>query len=315
LRTVRLSSATLLVGILTFGSAAGAGDRLVIDLTHAIPTFAPSEQDPRKPDLAKPFGPAEPVPTFGQQAVYEVLPDWDTGQGHFYAGRSLIYDHHGTHLDAPTHYRNDAETLEVKEPDRRGAEALSVEDLVGPIIFLDIGARVRAELGKNQGEPSPDTEVTDFSNDSENVVTPSDVDSLADRLEDRAWIVVHTGWSRFFRGASLEETPYVNGWNYPGFNRKACDRLIEIEDRKGIRINGIAVDNIGIESGESSSGTHPWHCHVRGLQRGWKFVENATNLDQLARAKTGSCTLVVGAPKHVAGSGGSARVLALCEAD
>ena len=75
------------------------------------------------------------------------------------------------------------------------------------------------------------------------------------------------------------------------------------------------MDNIGIESGESSSGTHPWHCHVRGLQRGWKFVENATHLEQLARAQPGSCTLVVGALKHIAGSGGPARVLALCEAD
>ena len=52
---------------------------------------------------------------------------------------------------------------------------------------------------------------------------------------------------------------------------------------------------------------------LRLLQRGVKFVENATNLDQLAMARPGSCTAVVGAPKHVRGTGGPSRVLALCE--
>jgi kynurenine formamidase len=297
------------------GSAGCATDRLVLDLTHPIPTFAPSADDPSKPDPENRLGAAEPVPTFGQQAVYEVLPAWDTGQGHFYAGRMLIYDHHGTHLDAPTHYRNDPETLEVEKPDRRSAAELTADDLVGPVVLLDISARVRSELGKNDGEPSPDPAVTDFSNASPNVVTPSDIDSIAAHLQNRTWIVVHTGWSRFFEGPVLEESRYINGWNYPGLNRQACDRLIEIEEEKSIRINGIAMDNLGIDSGESSSGTHPWHCHVRGLQRGWKFLENAAGLDQLGQAKAGPCTLVVGVPRHVAGSGGPARALAICDAD
>ena len=179
------------------------------------------------------------------------------------------------------------------------------------------GARVDAELAKNQGNPSPDRAVTDFSNASPNVVTAEDVGSIADQLSNATWIVARSGWSRFFTGPSLDESPYINGWNYPGFSRKACDRLIELEDENGIRINGIVMDNVGIESGESSAGTPPgkntWHCHVRGLQRGWKFVENATNLEQFAQAKAGSCTLVVGVLKHMAGSGGSARVFALCD--
>jgi kynurenine formamidase len=49
------------------------------------------------------------------------------------------------------------------------------------------------------------------------------------------------------------------------------------------------------------------------LQRGWIFVENATNLGQLAMAKSGSCMLVVGAPKHVRGTGGPSRVMAICD--
>jgi kynurenine formamidase len=289
----------------------------VIDLTHPVPTFEPREGKPHEPDLTRPQQKSEPVPAFGRQAVYELIPELETGQGHFYWGRITIDEHYGTHLDAPGHYRNDPETVEMPNPDRRTAAELTTRDLVGPVVFLDISSRVGAELGKNNGRPSPDTDVTDFSNASRNVVTAADVESIADRLSDGTWVVVRSGWSRFFTGPSLDESPYINGWNFPGFSKQACDRLIAIEDEKRTRINGIVMDNLGIDSGESSAGSprgkNPWHCHVRGLQRGWKFVENATNLDQFARAKAGSCTLVVGVPKHVAGSGGPARVFALCD--
>ena len=89
-------------------------------------------------------------------------------------------------------------------------------------------------------------------------------------------------------------------------------------DERGILINGVVADNIGIDSGESAVGdddkwTNSWHAHVRLLQRGVKFVENAANLGQLSLAKPDSCTLIVGAPKHVRGTGGPSRVLAMCE--
>ena len=94
------------------------------------------------------------------------------------------------------------------------------------------------------------------------------------------------------------------------------DTLIDIMEKKKIRIGGIIADNIGIDSGQSAKGdddkwTNSWHAHVRLLQRGIAFVENATNLDKVAMAK--SCTIVVGAPKHVRGTGGPSRVLGICE--
>jgi kynurenine formamidase len=299
-------------------SPAAAAEPLVLDLTHAVPTFAAIGTDLNRPDGTRPFGESRPVPTFGEQAVLLLAPDSETGHGHFYAGRLGWSEHHGTHLDAPAHYRNDAASAESPDPDRRMTHQLEARDLVGPVVFLDIGARVQAQLDRNGGRPSPDRERTDFSAESGNVVTPSDIDSVRGALRDGSWLVVHAGWSRFFTGSSFETSPYVNGWNHPGFTPRACDRLIEIEEKRGIRINGLVMDNIGIDSGESSIGEGEFrkgfHCHVRGLQRGWKFVENATNLHRLREARPGSCTLVVGAPKHVAGSGGPSRVFALCEA-
>ena len=83
--------------------------------------------------------------------------------------------------------------------------------------------------------------------------------------------------------------------------------------------SGIAVaDNIGIDSGESAFGEegkwiNSWHAHVRLLQRGVSFVENAANLDQLAQIDNpNNCLLSVGAPKHVHGTGGPSRVIAIC---
>ena len=82
------------------------------------------------------------------------------------------------------------------------------------------------------------------------------------------------GWSRFyFQGADFGKDPYINGWNYPGLTPAAVDKIIEIEDAKGVRINGIMSDVIGVETGQNSRGedeawTNSWYAHVNGLQRG-----------------------------------------------
>lgn len=290
------------------------GDALMIDLTHPLGTFNPTDGDLTTPDLASPHGDSVAIPTFGNQAVYEILPNFPTNQGHFVLGRMLVYEHHGTHMDSPGHYINNEASSEP-DPQRKLMHEITADDLIGPAVVIDIGSRVQSELDKNGGTPSPDTKVTDFSDASPNVIMPEDVDAVADQINDGVWIVANVGWSRFFRDADWATTPYFNGWNFPGFNNAAIDRLIEIENKKGVRINGVVIDNIGVDSGQSSKGTddkwsNSFHSHVRGLQRGWKFVENATNLDQVAMAK--DCTIVVGAPKHVGGGGGPSRVLAIC---
>jgi|TARA_B100001971_G_scaffold197937_1_gene207115 kynurenine formamidase len=305
------------LGLFVAGPLAAAGT-FVVDLTHPIGTFSPKDGNIGKPDLTKPLKGSIQVPTFGAQAVYEALPDFKTNRGYFGMGRFLLYEHHGTHIDAPVHFNNTDKTLESKNPDKRTLEELGVDDLTGPVVFIDISSRVQAELDKNGGKPGKSS-VTDFGNNTSNVVTAADIAGVEAQIRSGIWLVVNAGWSRFFKGTSLQDSPYINGWNFPGMSQAACDKLIEIEDRKGVRINGIAMDNIGIDSGENSRGpkgdlvTDSWHCHMRGLQRGWKFLENGANLGQLAEAKPGSCMLFVGAPKLVGGTGGPSRAMALCE--
>jgi kynurenine formamidase len=312
---------TALAGSLGFGAGTAAGQTFLVDLTHPIPTFKPMAGDPMKPDLGQPWLDSKPIPTFGQQTILAIS-QFPTNQGHFDLGLLVLAEHHGTHLDTSAHYVNNAQSMEKDgtPPDkRRLAHQLGAQDLIGRVVLIDISGRVKAELDKNGGKPSPDPTVTDFRETSRNVVTADDIAAVEGKLRSGVWLVLNTGWSRFyFDGPDFAKDPYINNWNHPGLSRAAVDRLIAIETKRKIKIRGIVADNIGIESGQSSKGeddkwTNSWYAHVRGLQRGWLFVENATNLGQLALARPDSCTLIVGAPKHVRGTGGPSRVLAMCQ--
>jgi kynurenine formamidase len=311
--TIACGSALALLSASSF-----AGGAFIVDLTHPIPTFQPMEGDPMKPDMSKPWLDSTAIPSFGQQTVLSIG-QFPTNQGHFDLGTLVLSEHHGTHIDSSAHYVNNADSQEAGNPaadQRKYMHMLDGGDLSGTIVLVDISARIQAELDRNGGRPSPDTSVTNFSDDSGNAITADDISAVADQIDDGVWLVLSQGWSRFyFQGTDFVNDPYINGWNHPGINKAAVDRLIEIMETKGVKIAGIIADNIGIDSGESAIGvddkwSNSWHAHVRLLQRGILFVENATNLGQVAMA--GDCTIVVGAPKHVRGTGGPSRVMAIC---
>ncbi len=318
------SSRSLLAGAAlaaAIGLSGQAAAQTVIDLTHEIPTFKPMADDPMKPDLTQPWGEGRLHPTFGQPAVLAIS-QFPTNQGYFDIGTLVLAEHHGTHLDTSAHYLNNEGSMEpggIAPADRKLAHQLGAQDLIGKVVMIDISGRVQTELDKNGGKPSPDKTVTDFSNSSPNVVGPDDIEAVADQLTDGAWLVLNLGWSRFFfEGPDFMADPYINGFNHPGINKEAVDKLVEITEAKGIKLNGIIADNIGIDSGESSAGdddkfSNAFHAHIRLLQRGYLFVENAANLEAMAAVDDpGKCLLSVGAPKHERGTGGPSRVFAIC---
>ncbi len=307
--------------LIASGPSVAGAESFMVDLTHPLPTFQPMEGDPMKPDPGKPWLDSKAIPSFGQQTVLS-FSQFPTNQGYFDLGLIVLSEHHGTHMDSTAHYVNNAETLKAGNPpadQRKYLHMLDADDLTGPVVLIDISGRVQAELDKNGGKPSPDTGVTDFSTGSGNTVTADDIAAVAGKIDNGAWLVLSQGWSRFyFQGADFAKDPYINGWNFPGLTPAAIDKIIEIEDAKGVRINGIMSDVIGVETGQNARGedeswTNSWYAHVTGLQRGWKLVENGANLGQLAMAKPDSCTLVVGVLKTTRGSGGPSRVIAMCE--
>jgi kynurenine formamidase len=190
---------------------------------------------------------------------------------------------------------------------------------------VDVSARVEKELAKNNGVPSPDKSITDFGDDSEATVRLRDIEAVEPFICDGAFIVFNTGWERTYWGEGPENgwfNPYNNGLNHPGVTPEVVDWLLELEQRKGIRINGLVADNIAVESGDSllrpggSVDRQPAqingpYLHAVGLQRGWKLVENVANLSTLSGCQQGAGTLIVGASKIMGVSGSPARVIAI----
>jgi kynurenine formamidase len=299
------------------GAAVAAGERSirVIDLSQKLTTFRPSPStaaDKRfTADLTTPVGASRAAASFTDQMLLVQNPDFPTGDGLFKLNTTVLPENVGTSMDTGSHFVPNR--FEVANPDRRGLADLTVEDLTGPVVFIDISARVDAELKRNNGAPGS-TQVTNFGDASANVVTAADIDAVATQLRDRSFVIVHTGWSRFYStsGPGLEG-PYVNGFNYPGVSREAIARLIDVETSRSIKINGIGVDNLTVDAGENAGapkfGPGAFPAHLRGLQRGWKLLENLTNTAELGK---GPCKLFVGAMNHIGGVASWARIFASC---
>ena len=252
----------LMIGAIAAAFSAEARSETVwLDLTHPIPTFHPVEGNPIRTDYDKPWLNSKPHVTWYQQAILTIS-NYSTSTGYYPSGKLVIDEHYGTHLDANNHIMNEAETMVeggIPNDERTDMAQMDVNDIIGPIVLIDIGPRVRAELEKNGGRPSPDVSVTDFSDESSNVVTAADIDAIADQLVDGAWIVVNMDWARFFfdEDSSIRTSPYFNNFNHPGLNKAAVDRLAEIIDERGLNIGGIAIDNITVDTGEGAKGDGP----------------------------------------------------------
>ena len=294
------------------------------DLSHAAPMFEPVDGDLSKPDTNKPISDSQAVCGHGL-GTRQKKPHFQAAAGYFQWGLFSMDEHFATHIDSQCHFVTTDPEMTIENPDRRYAHEFTLADLIGPLVYIDISERVKKELSKNGGTPSPDTAITDFSNSSEATVRLSDIQAVEEYIAEGTYLVFNTGWEDMWRGESPENGwyhPYNNGLNHPGVTPEVVDWLIELEEKKGFRINGLFADNIAVESGESLLGPdgsvdvqppkiNGPYLHALGLQRGWKLVENAANLNLLKNMPQGTGTLLVGASKIIGVSGAPARVMAM----
>jgi kynurenine formamidase len=327
-RVAGLRLGTLVIAGLSASCVAPKSNEAVYyDLSHEVPTFAPFQGALDRADLNRPFGNSRPAATSGGfQAVRRAKPDFPGRLGYFQWGIFVLDEHYSTHIDSQHHFVTTAPELQIDDPDRRTVAAFALDDLIGPIVYIDVSDRVQLELDKNGGQPSPDPEVTDFGESSMATVRVADLAAVEEFLVDGAFLVLNLGWAQFFWGASPANSwlhPYNNAMNHPGLTKAAVDWLLALEKRKGFHIKGFVADNIAVESGATILGPdgtvlaerpqlNGLYLHAVGLQRGWKIIENATNLEVLASHPQGSCTLIVGAPKIAGASGTPARLIAAC---
>jgi kynurenine formamidase len=239
-------------GATPIASPVSPGWTSVIDLTHLM-----TPETPVWPGNEA-FR-AEPVRTYDEHG--------------FYAQALSVWEHTGTHVDAPAHFFDGLDT----------AEFLPVENFIAPLVVIDISARAAGDV--------------------DTALMVEDIDALEavnGTIPDRAFVAMHSGWAAQIDDAEAFVNADADGvMHYPGFDPEASTFLVEQRN-----IVGIGVDTLSLDPGNST--TFGSHVAVLGASR--YGIEGLANLDQ---APASGATIVVGAPKHLNASGGPSRVFAL----
>lgn len=229
-----------------------AGATRVLDLTHVL-----TEQFPVFPGFPQP--------------VFEVVNT--VADNGFYTLQLNLGEHVGTHMDAPAHFIEDGLT----------ADLLRVENLVAPLVVVDISSRAAT--------------------DDDAMLTVDDLlawEGQHGAIPAGAIVAMYSGWeTRLSDPASFLNQGPDDVLHFPGFDPEAAAFLVEERT-----INGVASDTISIDIGATTD----FGVHLTILGAGLFGLESVANL---ADAPPTGATLIVGGPKHEGGSGGPARLIAL----
>ena len=222
-----------------------------LDLTYTLgedfPAYVPSERAVRRPGT-----------NFADDGYYQQR--WD------------IYEHIGTHVDAPAHFN----------PNGRYVSELTADELMVPAVTIDIARRAAAD---------PDTVVT--------VADLRDHERRHGRIERGSAVLMYSGWGAKVRDPdAYRGTDAAGGLHFPGFSADACEWLIRRR-----RISALGVDTLSIDPGNSA--TFDAHKILNGAER-----YGIENLARLRRLPATGADITVGVIPFKQGSGGPAKVLA-----
>lgn len=183
-----------------------------------------------------------------------------------------INEHTATHIDAPLHFSADGASV----------DEIPVGNLVVPLCVIDIAERA-AE--------NPDAQVT-----------PDDLTAWISEhgdIPDRACVAMHSGWAGKTDGPEYVGNDADGVKHFPGFHIEATQMLLEQTTAAAM-----AVDTLSLDHGPSAD----FATHYAWLPSGRYGIENLAGLGDVPVA---GATLVVGAPNHVGGTGGPARIFAM----
>ena len=216
------TAAVMASGLVTAKPALAQASGKVVDLTHAydgdFPTFD------GKPGILY-----EPAVKFA-----------DSG---YQLWKLTIYEHTGTHIDAPLHFTEAGTSVADLEP----------QNLVCPLCVIDIKAKAK--------------------DDPNAMVTKSDIEawvSANGEIPKGACVAMNSGWAAKVGDPSFRNLP-DGSFAFPGFAKEATDMLAEIGAA------AIGVDTLSLDPGNSKD----FAVHYSWLPGGRYGIENLNNLDQL----------------------------------
>ena len=154
-----------------------------------------------------------------------------------------IFEHTGTHIDAPFHFSKDGKSVDQIEP----------QNLVCPLCVIDITA-------KTAENPNAMVEAADV----EGWV------SANGEIPAGACVAMHSGWAAKVGDASFRNNA-AGEFAFPGFAKSATDLLAEMD------VAAIAVDTLSLDPGNSAD----FAVHNSWLPGGRYGVEALNNLDRV----------------------------------
>ena len=228
-------------------------------------------------DLTHPFN-AESVywPTakmFEKETVFE----GNTEGGHYYSAYNFsAAEHGGTHMDAPIHFAEGANT----------ADEVPVEQMIGPGFVIDVSEKAAG---------NPDYQVS-----------AADIEAFEaehGQIPEGAIVLINTGRASLYpdrekyMGTAERGEAAVAKLHFPGLGKDGAELLVE----RGI--GGVGIDTPSIDYGQSSN----FETHVELMKNNIPAFENVADMSELP--PTGS-TIVALPMKIEGGSGGPLRIVA-----
>lgn len=224
------------------GAAATAAAGVAAGLAGARPALA--QATGRVVDLTHAYD--GDFPTFdGKPGIlYDVDKNFDPDGYHLF--RLTIFEHTGTHIDAPLHFAEGGISV----------DALPVETLIARLCVIDISAKA--------------------AEDPNAVVEPADVEAWITANGDipaGACVAMNSGWTARMGDPSWRNLP-DGTLAFPGFSRAATDLLADAG------VASIGVDTLSLDPGNSAD----FAVHHSWLPSGRFGIEGLANLDQLPAA-------------------------------
>lgn len=201
----------------------------------------------------------------------------ETAGGYFYSSNAFCTpEHGGTHLDAPIHFAEGAQS----------ADQIPLRRLVAPAVVIDVAEKAAAD---------PDYRLT-----------REDVEAWEashGQVPRGAIVLLRTGWGSRWpdaRGYLGDDTPGdASNLHFPSFGESSAEILVRER-----QVAVLGVDTASIDHGPSTD----FIVHRIAGEANVPGLENVANLDQLPA--TGAW--VVALPVKIAGgSGGPVRIAAL----
>lgn len=232
-------------------------------------------------DLTQPLSPQTPIITLKPPAPrpkVEAVARYDAASPHSYSNLLHLWEHAGTHFDAPIHW------VTGKDLSNNACDTVPADKFAGPACVVDIVEQARSN--------------PDF------LVMPEHIqewEKKHGRIPPGSWVLFRSDWSKRTGPAFLNEDE--TGAHSPGPHVSTSRFLAYERD-----VLGVGTETVGTDAGQAFRFDPPLPNH-RTMHGAGKFgLASLCNLDQMP--PTGA--LVIAAPlKIVGGSGSPVRAIAL----